>query len=104
MSDEDRLSSAMEVARAAFIRAARTWQASLRSFPTDGTCLDCGNGYYYTIVEYGYWRHTSASADSGTLWASTDGWDDMSESGDVEHVECVECGACYQLPDNTEWN
>lgn len=87
---------------------------SLPPFPADGVC-ECGNDGTefgsWQHVEYGYTRWTNGEFDGDHLHLSTDGWDDMSESGDVEWVECNSyrsgqpgCGKAYKMPDDVEWD
>jgi hypothetical protein len=100
-----------EAAAKAYHEAGRTWVQSLPDFPADGVCPSCGQ----TGVEHGLWQHnepgyfrwTNGQVDDGVLTLSTDGWDDMSEHGSFEWVECNEfnggCGSAYKLPENVEW-
>jgi hypothetical protein len=39
-----------------------------------------------------------------SISASTDGWDDMSEDGNVSYLYCMGCGAIWALPEEMGWN
>ncbi len=91
------------------------WYDSLDEFPADGVCPNCGQAGSeygdYQIQEIGYTRTTNCEVADGVLGAHTDGWDDMSEGGTFEWVECQGrhpqggwCDAEYKIPDNREWD
>ncbi len=91
------------------------WYDSLYEFPADGVCLICGQDGTehgdYQITEIGYVRLTHCAVEDGVLHAIVDGWDDMSEGGTFEWVECQgrnaaggPCDAEYKVPDNREWD
>jgi len=92
----------------------RMWLSALPELPADGVC-ECGNDGLefgaYQQIEVGYTRWTNGEWDEDHLHLSTDGWDDMSESGDTEWVECNSyragqpgCGKQYRMPENVEWD
>lgn len=108
------LGDRMGVAEAFLAETRRMYVSSLPEFPADGVC-ECGNDGTefgsWQHIEYGYTRWTNVEFDTDHLHLSTDGWDDMSESGDVEWVECNSylagqpgCGKAYKMPDNVEWD
>lgn len=76
---------------------------NLPKLPTTGIC-DCGKSDYFYVVEPGYWRTTNASVSCGTWTATADGWDDMTEEGAFEFMECGFCNAMYEKPHNIIWN
>lgn len=103
----------LEAARAELRNAELAWYDSLPPFPADGRC-ECGadptESAAFTISETGYERWTSAEWAGDHLHAFTDGWDDMSDDGRLEWVECdpyrgsTGCGRAYRLPDGVEYD
>ena len=94
--------------------ARRAWYASLPDFPANGRCA-CGNPGdefgNWQHIEVGYTRWTNGDHADGFLHLSTDGWDDMSEGGTFEWVECdayqasnPNCGQAYKVPENMEYD
>lgn len=86
------------------------WYATLPPAPTD-TCPKCGSTDDFRVVEEGYSRFTMAETFDGYWLAHTNGWDDMSESGEFEYIECWgdirrdhpndpvdHCGTYFQMP------
>jgi hypothetical protein len=76
--------------------------------PEDGKCQHCGNDELY-LEEAGYCRYTQAELvtedEDDHYWVSiTDGWDDMSESGETLNLVCWACFTRYQAPDDINWN
>lgn len=103
--------------------ARRTWYTALPEFPADGICVGCGADWtddYGSVqrMETGYVRWTNGEvqevSEGGPKFAhwQTDGWDDMSEHGDFEWVECnsyraavpAGCGMAYKIPEREEWD
>ena len=75
---------------------------ALPDLPADGTCA-CGSTDFYHIEE-GYSQWCRMELDAGTWRATTDGWDDMSETGMYQYVTCHSCDADYKTPTEIEWN
>lgn len=94
-------------------RARAAWVALLPhlSVDDDGAlhCTHCRSTEGLRVREIGYERWTSAANDyaadpePGVLYASSDGWDDMTEEGTDAWVYCIECDTAHQLPENVEW-
>lgn len=59
------------------------------------------------LEEFGYvrWTRMERMGDESEYWVGvTDGWDDMSDSGNGPTVVwCQSCNAHYQQPDDLEW-
>lgn len=72
----------------------------------DTGCV-CGAEDDLQLEEFGYVRWTTLrrSEDDEPCWLGiTDGWDDMSDSGNGPTVVwCQSCNAHYQQPDDLEW-
>lgn len=122
MSDTTTPAQLLATAEAALRDARHVWLMSLPEFPADGVCPNCGQDG----SEFGAWQHQETGYSRWTngkirrpdedenfapyLHLSTDGWDDMSATGDIEWVECnryntpAGCGAEYRMPDNVEWD
>ena len=66
------------------------------AFPDKGVC-SCGCEDWYDC-ETGYTRMSSASVKDGVFRVFMDGWDDMSEGGNEQHVACAGCGKEYEYP------
>lgn len=118
MSDEFReyLAERVKEAEERLQEVRRTWYSGLPDFPADGRC-ECGNDGTefgdWQHVEVGYQRWTNGEWAGDHLHLSTDGWDDMSEGGEFEWVECnryasgsltPSCGRAYKIPENMEYN
>lgn len=115
------LDERLRIAERVLENAQQLWYAQLPDFPADGQC-ECGNpGSEFGAwqhVESGYIRWTSGNATSDGVRVVGDGWDDMSEGGTLEWMECQSvasyvddhvhytkaCGRCYKVPDNLEWD
>ena len=116
-------------AEAALRDARAAWYATLPAFPADGVCVNCGRTWdeYGSVqrMEHGYERWTNGQieevdglsrsigligypVETSVVHWSTDGWDDMSEQGDFEYVQCNGfnggCGQSYQLPEEEAWD
>ena len=92
----------------AAVVALREQVAGLPAFPADGVCPHCDGGEW-RVVEPGYWRWTRTTFEDGVL--SANGWDDMSEEGAAEWIECdryssvsTGCGAAFQAPESLWWS
>lgn len=105
----------INAAETALVKAREAWYATLPEFPADGVCTECGETQYVAIeVGYHRWTHgewvpSEDEDDAGYLHLTTDGWDDMAETGEFEWMECDQyngdgCGKEYQVPDNREWD
>jgi hypothetical protein len=110
--------------------ARQAWYVALPEFPAEAVeCPECGLDWteygHLQKMEEGYQRWTNGNVVTsedegrgydgrgvvaGTTYVhwSTDGWDDMSESGDHEYVQCNAynggCGACFQIPEIEEYD
>jgi hypothetical protein len=80
------------------------WIASLREVPFDHACgneelrvIETLGGYYSVEI-------TRAPDGHKQAHATTNGWDDISESGDFAHVMCISCYGRWRLPDDFDWN
>lgn len=111
----DSLAARVADAEQALKEARKRWYESLPELVGD-KCPNCGADWteygHLTRVEEGYSRFTNGQmmveeAPAFAHW-STDGWDDMSESGEFEYVWCSPfnggCGAAFQIPDDEEWD
>lgn len=106
----------LRTAEKALREARQRWYESLPEFPADGHCLFCDNDGTefgdWQHIEEGYSRWTNGSFEDGVLRLPTNGWDDYSDQGEFEWVECnayqaghpEHCGAAYALPEDMEWN
>lgn len=115
MTDTDTTYGRLASAEQHLREARSAWYAELPDFPADGHCADCG-GTEWIAMEIGYSRWTSGEwvepdedEQAGHLHLYTDGWDDMSESGEFEWIECDQfrsggCGKEYKVPDEREWD
>lgn len=94
----------------------KRWYEALPPLPLAENCpvCDCDWTDYGNLqrMEHGYERWTNgqmmlAEPPHHVHW-STDGWDDMSEQGDFEYVQCNAfhggCGACFQIPESEDWD
>ena len=75
----------------------------LSPLPANGVCPGCQTTQWVN-VELGYTRTSQmALADDGLWQVDGDGWDDMSEGGDDEFVECSSCGMMFEIPSDLRW-
>ena len=80
----------------------------LPEWPETGVC-ECGSDSWM-LIEPGYWRFTAAETETaeydaqGFLHATTDGRDDMSESGATMWVACNTCDLAYTRPREIEYD
>lgn len=112
----DSLLARVTDAEEALKEARKRWYDSLPAFPIQENCPQCNADWteYGNLqrMEEGYQRWTNGNIQSqhheNYVHWSTDGWDDMSESGDHEYVQCNAfnggCGAAFQIPEDEEWD
>ena len=77
------------------------FRESLDDFPEDGVC-SCGrnDGDKWFNYELGYSRYSKVELPGGKrLTILLDGWDDMSESGDLNLMVCERCDKAHPVPD-----
>lgn len=81
--------------------------AVIRGLPASddpkGECPECG-GKAFWLVEQGYVRFTKLEWEEDRWRGFTDGWDDMSEDGDVEHIVCRDCFEVFESPGIQDWD
>lgn len=116
----DSLHARITDAEEALKEARQRWYDALPTIPAGTTdCPACGCDWteYPALqrVEEGYQRWTNGQVytrhhEPYVHW-STDSWDDMSEGGEFEYVQCNPfraegggCGAAFQIPDDEEWD
>ena len=64
---------------------------------TDGWCQ-------WVSVELGYDPDDETEAPRPTeITAYSDGWDDMTEDGEITYLACVNCQAVWEQPERLEW-
>ena len=72
--------------------------------PEDGKCSFCG-ATDLVLNEFGYERWSRAYLDEDGDWmAQTNGWDDISQNGDIEVLACTQCDAIFQSPTEVNWS
>lgn len=84
--------------------------AVIRGLPASddpkGECPECG-GTEFWLVEQGYVRYTTLvwEEDDDSRWHGiTNGWDDMSEHGNAEHIVCSSCFEVFESPGIQDWD
>jgi hypothetical protein len=116
----DSLAARITDAEEELARRRKDWYDALPPMPLSEKCPVCGCDWtdYGNLqrMEHGYERWTNGDvqeadeSQGGGLYLhwSTDGWDDMSEGGDFEYVQCNAfnggCGACFQIPEQEDWD
>lgn len=66
---------------------------------------ECCSARTLKVIERGYTRCTTLDEpDPGeTPQAYTNGWNDYSEAGDFEWVECLSCGKRWKTPEGLDY-
>lgn len=102
-------------------KAARNhWAEHLPPLPADGKCPNCDLPFFeknddhvtdnlwwwevgYTRMSKGFMYDPDYTPKQSVCFYS-DGWDDMSESGDCAWVCCASCQLAFAVPDEVDWS